>query len=71
MKIEILYKYGKMVRTEYLPEFKDEKRFWQYTAKDHGSLGKVAKEAIDAFYKYANKEKIGGVILSVTFLDFI
>jgi len=70
MKIEILYKNGELEKGMDMPTFVDKKHFWYYETKNRFS-GKAAKEAIDAFYKWANKEKLGVVILSLTFLDWV
>lgn len=72
MEIEILYEesvFNKTRKPGEFPGFVDIKQFWKIKTKNY-LVSKAVKEAVNEFYKWANKEKKGALILQITFLDF-
>lgn len=72
MEIEILYQTQELLgkRSNGLPTFTDVKKFWK-TKTIEFMTTKATSEALDKFYEWANENKVGALVLKITYLDFV
>ena len=63
MEVEILYEESNIGK-------EDTKGFWKYKTKSVAT-NKALRELMNAFYKWAVKEKHGVLPLQITFLDWV